>query len=98
MPDVSSADVEIDHHQLGAGYGLSTDRGMHAIGIASRANGLVLQPTYTAKEFGSIIAHRKTWKGKRILYWHTLSGGDLSGLEYHPNGLPLAYSEFLEAI
>ena len=98
VPDVSSADVEIDHHQLGAGYGLSTDRGMHAIGIASRANGLVLEPTYTAKAFGSIIAHRKTWKGKRILYWHTLSGVDLSGLEYDPNGLPLAYSEFLEAI
>ncbi|MEZ4460413.1 MAG: pyridoxal-phosphate dependent enzyme [bacterium] len=96
VPNITSADVDLDHHQLGAGYGLSTDRGMHAIGIASRANGLVLEPT--AKAFGSIIAHRKAWRGKRILYWHTLSGVDLSGRDYDPSDLPPMYSEFLEAM
>lgn len=98
VPTISSADVVLDHNQLGDGYGVPTDRGMNAIGIAGRAHGLTLEPTYTAKAFGGIIANKVKWNGKRVLYWHTLSGVDLSDriANYDPSSLPDAYAEYLE--
>lgn len=98
VPVISITDVELDHKQLGAGYGLQTPQGLTAIELARETHDLTLEPTYTAKAFGAIIANQKKWAGKRVLYWHTLNGSDLSGLveKYDPSGLPEAYQEFME--
>lgn len=98
LPEITSADVRLDHHQLGPGYGIATPRGHAAIALAQTAHHLTLEPTYTAKAFGSILAHEKALRGQRVLYWHTLSGVDLSDrvASWDPAGLPEAYREYLE--
>lgn len=98
VPEITGEDVWLDHHQLGAGYGLGTPLGERAMKLAETLHHLKLEPTYTAKTFGSILAHDSQWKGKRVLYWHTLNGVDLSErvAAFDPSGLPEVYSEFLE--
>ncbi len=98
VPSITMSDVELDHNQLGEGYGLQTPQGLKAIELARETHDLTLEPTYTAKAFGSILSHQKQWKGKRVLYWHTLNGADLTPLveQYDPSGLPDSYQDFLE--
>ncbi len=58
---------------LGRGYGHPTESGAQATAVAA-ADGIVLDPTYTAKAFAAALEEaRRRGPGSTVLYWHTLS-------------------------
>jgi 1-aminocyclopropane-1-carboxylate deaminase/D-cysteine desulfhydrase-like pyridoxal-dependent ACC family enzyme len=61
---------------LGRGYGLSTEAGDRATKLASE-QGLVLEPTYTAKAFAAALDRVTEGAFKRVLFWHTFSSAPL---------------------
>jgi 1-aminocyclopropane-1-carboxylate deaminase/D-cysteine desulfhydrase-like pyridoxal-dependent ACC family enzyme len=69
-----SVQLQIVSSFVGAGYGLPSAAGKAALAEAN-ALGLALEPTYTAKAFA--FAQTLQRAGKRVLYWHTLSGGQV---------------------
>lgn len=81
FPDVSKLaehNLRTENDELGPGYGVETPGGRRATSMAAR-DGLILDPTYTAKAFSCLIhdAEQKRERAPR-LYWHTLSSADLS--------------------
>jgi D-cysteine desulfhydrase len=63
--------LRIDDRFVGAGYGHPTPEGARATAIAAE-DGLVLDPTYTAKAFAAALAEAR--EGRRpILFWQTLA-------------------------
>ena len=79
--DVSRADLAarltIDPSFLGPGYGEATVAGTRATELARR-EGLLLEPTYTAKTFAAALALVEQGSFARVLYWHTLSSAPLT--------------------
>ena len=64
----------IVNDELGGGYGFPTPAGEKARELFA-LDGIVLDPTYTAKAAAGLIRHaRREGRGKRLLFWHTLSG------------------------
>ncbi len=81
FPDVARGAtkmVSIDGSLYGAGYGQASEAADDAIARAE-LDGIVLDPTYTAKAFAAFLRDGRTGRESR-LYWHTLSSADLSGL------------------
>ncbi|HJK95006.1 MAG TPA: pyridoxal-phosphate dependent enzyme [Polyangiaceae bacterium LLY-WYZ-15_(1-7)] len=70
------AAVEIDHSLFGGGYGTLDDATREAT-VRADAEGLSVDPTYTAKAFAALLRHQRATPG-RALFWHTLSSADLS--------------------
>jgi 1-aminocyclopropane-1-carboxylate deaminase/D-cysteine desulfhydrase-like pyridoxal-dependent ACC family enzyme len=71
-----SARLDIDASQIGSGYGHATRAAQTALDRAREALGLVLDLTYTAKAFASVLdllAPRADDRVRHVLYWHTLS-------------------------
>lgn len=69
----------------GAGYGIPSPEGEEALAILARAEGIVLDPVYTAKAMAALIAWiraGKFAKDNTVLFWHT--GGQLA-LFYAPD-------------
>ncbi len=65
--------LRVERAFLGEGYGHPIAAGGQAI-AAARADGLELDPTYTAKAFaGALALARKASPGESVLYWHTLA-------------------------
>lgn len=60
----------------GAGYGVPSREGEEAARIALEEEGLVLDPTYTAKAMAALVkrAGEEALRGKNVLFWHTLNG------------------------
>lgn len=92
--------VEIDPHELGAGYGVETEAARDAVARFS-ALGLALETTYTGKAaaaFARLVAS-PALKGKRALFWHTFSSVDLAhdvaGID--PAALPARFHAALRA-
>lgn len=86
LPEDASA-LRIDRTLLGPGYGSVTDAVLGAMHLAARTEGLVLDPTYTARAMAGLIdaAHRGDLvRGSRIVFWHT---GGLPGLLGHADAL-----------
>lgn len=69
---VRASDVELVMDQLGEGYGARTTAGDEATELFAK-DGIVLDPTYTAKTAAAVIALAKSGRAKRVLFWHTLS-------------------------
>jgi 1-aminocyclopropane-1-carboxylate deaminase/D-cysteine desulfhydrase-like pyridoxal-dependent ACC family enzyme len=71
--------VEIDDAQVGEGYGIPTDASAEATDLFARLEGLVLDPTYTAKAAAGLIALLQRLPGdvRSVLFWHT---GGLPGV------------------
>ncbi len=70
----------------GAGYGVPSAEGEEALALLARAEGIVLDPVYTAKAMAALIdwiRAGKFSKDDNILFWHT--GGQLA-LFYSPDG------------
>ncbi|MEI4277525.1 pyridoxal-phosphate dependent enzyme [Klenkia terrae] len=70
--------------QVGAGYGALTAAGEHAIRTAASTEGLVLEPTYTAKAMAGLVAavaDGDVRPGERTVWLHT---GGLPGFFGHP--------------
>lgn len=64
---------------LGGGYGRATAAGDRATDLAER-EGLVLDPTYTAKAFAAALDLVEKSRFQRVLYWHTLSSASLEAM------------------
>lgn len=82
FPDVLRAGMRllhIDSSQREGGYGTPNDAGLKAIVIGNE-DGLVLDPTYTAKTFAALLDAAPQQQNRRLLYWHTLSSVDLDPL------------------
>jgi D-cysteine desulfhydrase len=79
MPEsLSYRDVELRDDYFGDGYGQPTDVGLDAIRLLEEHGGPHLEPTYTAKTFSAVVAEADDASDETVMYWHTLSGADLS--------------------
>lgn len=70
----------------GEGYGIPSPEGEEALALLARAEGVVLDPVYTAKAMAALIdwvRKGKLGKEDNVLFWHT--GGQLA-LFYAPDG------------
>jgi 1-aminocyclopropane-1-carboxylate deaminase/D-cysteine desulfhydrase-like pyridoxal-dependent ACC family enzyme len=95
-PRIRNQDVEMVSEFFGKGYGIATDAGLSACALAAQ-DGLNLEPTYTAKAF-SALAAREEQTQRTVLYWHTLSGVDLSEriAKGSIDALPTGYHGFFD--
>ena len=72
LPNPTTAsDILIDDRALAPGYGKLSDTTRAAITRTARAEGLFLDPVYTAKVMAGLIGQAPTLQGKRVLFWHT---------------------------
>jgi D-cysteine desulfhydrase len=79
--------IVFDAEHVGGGYGFPTAAGERATELAG-AEGLALEPTYTAKAFAAALdllaqpgAHGvHLGRPLRVLYWHTFSATELGPL------------------
>ncbi len=78
--------IDVEGKWIGRGYGHPTDEGRAAMDVA-KAEGLVLDTTYTAKAFACALELARgegtaasAERSGPILYWHTLSTAPLEGL------------------
>jgi D-cysteine desulfhydrase family pyridoxal phosphate-dependent enzyme len=71
---VASRDmINLDGY-IGAGYGALTPASIEAQRLAARTEGLLLDPTYTAKAMAALIDYARTGRvraGERVLFVHT---------------------------
>lgn len=80
----------IEEGFLGDGYGIATGAGREASRLAAETEGLVLEPSYTAKTLAALIADaRGKRRGQRLLFLYTLSSAPLDALlSAGPSPLP----------
>jgi D-cysteine desulfhydrase len=95
-PRLSYRDVELRDAFFGPGYGEATPEGLAAMQASDAHHGPHLEPTYTAKTFSALIAEAGDAADETVMYWHTLSGVDLSDriAEGSVDRLPPAYAAF----
>jgi 1-aminocyclopropane-1-carboxylate deaminase/D-cysteine desulfhydrase-like pyridoxal-dependent ACC family enzyme len=72
-------ELEVDPTYLGAGYGHPTPWGTRATELAS-GEGLMVEPTYTAKAFAAALDRVSRGGIRRVLFWHTFSSAPLEPL------------------
>jgi len=82
-----AARLVLDPGFLGGGYGRATAAGDRATDLAKR-EGLVLDPTYTAKTFAAALDLVEKARFERVLYWHTLSSASLEAMLIQAPPLP----------
>lgn len=73
LPEPSGR-CQIDHEQIGEGYGRVTDSCRVALDLAASLEGLVLDPVYTGKAMAGLIAARREGRiksGQRTVFLHT---------------------------
>ena len=81
----SVADIEVSDRAFGPGYGRMDEPTVEAMTLAARCEGLVLDPTYTAKVMACLIAevrHGRWPASARVLFVHT--GGTPGLFAYEP--------------
>jgi len=69
-----TGDVQIDHDRFGDDYGAMTDECRHAIDLAARLEGLVLDPVYSGKALAGLIAARADGRiasDQAVVFVHT---------------------------
>jgi L-cysteate sulfo-lyase len=79
--------LSIDRSLLGPGYGSVTDEVLEAMRLAAGTEGVVLDPTYTARAMAGLVAAVRSGRiqrGQRTVFWHT---GGLPGLMGHTEAL-----------
>lgn len=72
-------DVTVLDGFIGPGYGVESDAGREAFALASRTEGLLLDPVYTAKAMAALISQVRAGvfpASSNILFWHT--GGQMA--------------------
>ncbi len=72
-------EIEIHERHIGAGYGLLSAEATEAARLLARTEGILVDPVYTAKALGGLIAQAAAGAldGKRVIFWH---GGGLPAL------------------
>lgn len=89
VAEIARSHIEIDGSEFGGGYGEPTSVARNATRVAREHAGIALDPTYTSKTFSGLLRRaRGELSGKRILFWHTLNGADLSTLVGAAPSLP----------
>lgn len=76
---ISAAQVQVLDQYIGAGYGIETPAGTTAAKLLAAREGIILDPTYTAKAFAALldwIKDGKLTERDTVLFWHT--GGQLA--------------------
>ncbi len=81
--DLSDLDMRVPSIQgdfFGQGYGEPTAAGSNAYHLMKEKEGIILDPTYTAKTFAAVLDYcRRQRRGRGpVLYWHTYNSVDLS--------------------
>lgn len=69
-----AGDAQIDHDHFGDDYGAMTDGCRHAIDVAARLEGLVLDPVYSGKAMAGLIAARaegRVASDQKVVFVHT---------------------------
>jgi 1-aminocyclopropane-1-carboxylate deaminase/D-cysteine desulfhydrase-like pyridoxal-dependent ACC family enzyme len=69
---------------IGEGYGISTPATEAAIKLLAQTEGIVLDPTYTAKAMAALldwVERGKFAATDTVLFWHT--GGQLALFDVH---------------
>jgi hypothetical protein len=75
----ASITFEVDHSEVGGGYGVPTEEGLAAVDLAA-GHGLGLETTYTAKCVAAMHrAERRHERPGPVLFWNTHGSNDLSG-------------------
>ncbi|MES2210767.1 MAG: pyridoxal-phosphate dependent enzyme [Chloroflexota bacterium] len=69
---VPEHEVVLDPEQLGPGYGVPTPAGDAATALLARAEGIFVDPIYTAKALAGLIDGVEScrWDGRRVVFWH----------------------------
>ncbi len=86
-PAVTLEDIQASPDYIGAGYGIPTPEGLEAISLLARQEGILLDPIYTGKAMGALVAdvRRGRWrKGQNLVFVHT---GGTPALFYHHRDL-----------
>jgi D-cysteine desulfhydrase len=69
--------LSVEGGELGPGYGIATAFGLEALSLFARTEGLVLEPTYSAKAAAAFVrAARERHEGP-LLFWSTKSSAAL---------------------
>lgn len=77
VADRAISSVELDHQEIGRGYGWPTPASAAARELAA-SEGLSLDTTYTSKALASLLREATgERRGQKLLFWNTLSSADL---------------------
>lgn len=71
---LTADDVEVDDAFLGDGYGVMSEVEARAIRTVGASEGLLLDPVYTGRAFGALMAlvsQRAFTPNETVLFWHT---------------------------
>ena len=69
---ITDSDINLDDDFLAPGYGRINQATLEAMELAARLEGLIVDPTYTAKAMAGLIHHaRQQGAGCRMLFVHT---------------------------
>jgi 1-aminocyclopropane-1-carboxylate deaminase/D-cysteine desulfhydrase-like pyridoxal-dependent ACC family enzyme len=74
--------VQVDHGQVGGGYGMPTDAARTALDLFARCEGLILDPVYTGKAGAALVAARRDGRIAR----------DTRTVFLHTGGMPALFS------
>ena len=80
--DLSESDVETYDDYVETAYGEPSPRGLEAMRLAARLEGLMLDPVYTAKAMAGLIDHAR----------RGLVGRDSTVIFVHTGGLPAMFA------
>lgn len=70
----ADAEVIVDDHFVGGGYGIPSDASREAVTMLARTEALFLDHTYTAKAMAGLIARCRSGEFRdtqTVLFWHT---------------------------
>lgn len=93
------ADFPIERGHYGPGYGHSTPASREAIRFMGESEEIFLDPTYTGKTFGALLARVKSQPEEGpVLFWNTLNSVDLTPKAQSVDfrSLPAAFHRFFE--
>lgn len=71
---VSGADYDVSDQYVGAHYGVSSEKGLAAVRLAARTEGLLLDPVYTGKAMSGLIGLAEEGRFRNstgVVFWHT---------------------------
>jgi 1-aminocyclopropane-1-carboxylate deaminase/D-cysteine desulfhydrase-like pyridoxal-dependent ACC family enzyme len=70
----ASRAIDVDDRFVGGGYGVPTPASTEALELVARREGILLDPTYTAKAMAGLIARVRGGEftpNQTVLFWHT---------------------------
>ncbi len=81
---VKREDVMANTDYVGEGYGLPTESGLEAIRMFAELEGILLDPTYSAKGAAGLIdlARKGAFKDERVVFVHTGGAAGLFGYDF----------------